>query len=59
VTAVIGYLVVATVAVAAALLVAGPRYAVKRDPTFEMEKVSDRLVEILSALTGFAVTGSS
>jgi hypothetical protein len=56
-TAVIGYLVVATIAVGAALLAAGPRHSVKRDPTFELEKVSDRLVEILSALTGFAVTG--
>jgi hypothetical protein len=56
-TAVIGYLVVASVAIGAALLVAGPHNAVRRDPTFELEKVSDRLVEILSALTGFAVTG--
>jgi hypothetical protein len=56
-TAVLGYLVVASIAIGAALLVASPRYVVKRDPTFELEKVSDRLVEILSALTGFAVTG--
>ena len=31
--AVVGYLVAATVAVAAALLVAGPRYVAKRDPS--------------------------
>lgn len=46
-TAVIGYLVVAAIAIGAALLVAGPHDAVRRDPTFELEKVSDRLVEIL------------
>src|SRR4029077_19801794 len=56
-TALIGYLVVGTIAIGAALLVAGSHHAVQRDPTFELEKVSDRLVEILSALTGFAVTG--
>jgi hypothetical protein len=56
-TAVVGYLVVAALAILAALLVAGPHRVVMRDPTFELEKVSDRLVEILSALTGFAVTG--
>ena len=56
-TAVIGYMVVATLAIVAALLAAGPHHVVRRDPTFELEKVSDRLVEILSALTGFAVTG--
>jgi hypothetical protein len=55
--AVIGYLVVAGIAVAAALLVAGPHSAARRDPAFDLEKVSDRLGGILSALTGFAVTG--
>ena len=55
--AVIGYLIVAGIAIGAALLVAGPHHTGRRDPTFELEKVSDRLVEILSALTGFAVTG--
>ena len=55
--AVIGYVIVAAIAIGAALLVAGPHHVVKRDPTFELEKVSDRLVEIMSALTGFAVTG--
>jgi hypothetical protein len=57
VAAVIGYLLIASLAIAAALVVAGPHHVVKRDPTFELEKVSDRLVEIMSALTGFAVTG--
>jgi hypothetical protein len=57
VVAVIGYLVVAGLAIGAALLVAGPHHVIKRDPSFELDKVSDRLVEILSALTGFAVTG--
>lgn len=55
--AVIGYLVVACIAIGAALLVAGPHHVVKRDPSFELEKVSDRLVEIVSTLSGFAVTG--
>jgi hypothetical protein len=55
--AVIGYLVVGAITITAALLVAGPHHVAKRDPSFELEKVSDRLVEILSALTGFAVTG--
>ncbi len=56
-TAVIGYVIIATVAIGAALIVAGPHHSGQRDPAFELEKVSDRLVEILSALTGFAVTG--
>jgi hypothetical protein len=55
--AVIGYLVVAGVAVLAVLLVAGPHKTLRRDPGFDLEKVSDRLGGILSALTGFAVTG--
>lgn len=55
--AVIGYLIVASLAIGAAVLVAGPHHVVRRDPTFELERVADRLVEILSALTGFAVTG--
>jgi hypothetical protein len=56
-TAVIGFLIVATIAIAAALLVAGPRHTVSRDPTFELEDVSGRQVPILGALAGFAVTG--
>jgi hypothetical protein len=55
--AVIGYLVVATIAIGAALLVAGPRQVVRRDPTFELEDVSARQVPILGALAAFAVTG--
>jgi hypothetical protein len=55
--AVVGYLVVATVAILIALVVAGPRYTVERDPTFELEDVASRQVGILSALAGFAVTG--
>ena len=55
--AVIGYLIVATVAIAAALVVAGPRHVVVRDPTFELDDVSARQVPILGALAGFAVTG--
>ena len=55
--AVIGYLIVATVAITAALLAAGPHYVVRRDPTFELEDVSARQVPILGALAGFAVTG--
>ena len=55
--AVIGYLVVATTAIAAALFVAGPHHVVERDPTFELEDVSARQVPILGALAGFAVTG--
>jgi hypothetical protein len=56
-TAVIGYLIVVTIAIAAALVVAGPHYVVRRDPTFELEDVSARQVPILGALAGFAVTG--
>jgi len=54
---VIGYLVIATLAVGAALLIAGPHHVVRRDPTFELEDVSGRQVPILGALAGFAVTG--
>jgi hypothetical protein len=56
-TAVIGFLVAGTIAIVAALLVAGPRYVVKRDPTFELGDVSSRLVGVMNALAGFAVTG--
>jgi hypothetical protein len=55
--AVIGYLIAATLAIVAALLVAGPHHVVKRDPTFELEDVSARQVPILGALAAFAVTG--
>ena len=56
-TAVIGYLVVATVAVVLSFVVAGPRHTIQRDPTFELEDVSARMVGVMSALAGFAVTG--
>lgn len=55
--AVVGYLVVVTIAIVAALLLAGPRRVIKRDPTFELEDVAARHVPILGALAGFAVTG--
>jgi hypothetical protein len=57
VAALIGYLIIAIVAISAALLVAGPHHVVRRDPTFELEDVSARQVPILGALAGFAVTG--
>jgi hypothetical protein len=56
-TAVIGYLVIASVTIVIALIAAGPHRVVRRDPTFELEDVSSRQVPILGALAGFAVTG--
>lgn len=56
-TAVVGYLVIATLAVLAALVAAGPRHLVRRDPAFALEDVAGRQVSILGALAGFAVTG--
>ena len=53
---VVGYLVAATIAIAAALIVAGPHHRVNRDPTFEIGDVAARQVGIMSALAGFAVT---
>ncbi len=55
--AVIGYVVVATIAVALAMRIAGPTWTVRRDPTFELEDVAGRLVGVMSGLAGFAVTG--
>ena len=55
--AVAGYLVVATVTVAIALRIAGPRWIARPDPTFELEDVAGRLVGVMSGLAGFAVTG--
>lgn len=54
-TAVVGFLVVAAIAIGAALLVASPHHVVQRDPTFELEDVSARQVPILgvTVLTGF------
>jgi hypothetical protein len=56
VAVVVGYLIVATLAVAAALLAAGPHHVVRRDPTFELADVAARHVPILGALAAFAVT---
>jgi hypothetical protein len=55
--AVVGFLVAATLTIAAAVWVAGPRYEVKRDPTFEIADVAARHVTILGGLAGFAVAG--
>lgn len=55
--AVIGYLLAASIAIGAALRVVGPRYVVRRDPTFEIGDVSARHVTILGGLAAFAVTG--
>jgi len=55
--AVIGYLLAASIAIGTALWVAGPRYVVMRDPTFEIGDVSARHVTILGGLAAFAVTG--
>jgi hypothetical protein len=54
--AVVGFFVVATISVVIALLVAGPRYTVRRDPTLEVDNVAARLVGVMSALGAFAVT---
>ena len=55
--AVVGFLVVATIAIVLALIAAGPRHAGRRDPTFEIDAVAGRQVGVLSSLAGFAVTG--
>ena len=55
--AVVGYLLAAGIAVGGALWVVGPRYVVRRDPTFEIGDVSARHVTILGGLAAFAVTG--
>ncbi|HEU0234994.1 MAG TPA: hypothetical protein VFR14_01000 [Candidatus Limnocylindrales bacterium] len=55
--AAIGFAFAATLSIAVALAVAGPRHEVRRDPTFELADVAARLVGVLSALAGFAVTG--
>jgi len=54
--AVVGFVVAASIAIAAALVVAGPHHVVRRDPTFEIGDVAARHVGIMSALAGFAVT---
>jgi hypothetical protein len=55
--AVVGYLVVASIAIAVTLAVAGPRLVVRPDPTLEVRDVAARHVTVLGALAGFAVTG--
>jgi len=50
--AVTGYVVVATIAVALALRIAGPRWTVRRDPTFELQDVAGRFVGVMSGLAG-------
>jgi hypothetical protein len=55
--AVVGFVVAATLTIAAAVWVAGPRYEVRRDPTFEIADVAARHVTILGGLAGFAVAG--
>ena len=55
--AVVGYLVAASIATLAALLVAGPHHVGKRDPTFDIGDVASRQVPVLGALAAFAVTG--
>jgi hypothetical protein len=54
--AVVGYFVVATIAIVVALVAAGPRYVVQRDPTLDVDNVAARLVGVMSALGAFAVT---
>jgi hypothetical protein len=54
--AVVGYLIAAALGITFALLMAGPHHVVRRDPTFELSDVSARLVGVMSALAGFAVT---
>jgi hypothetical protein len=54
--AVAGAVVVAVVAIAISLVLAGPRHVVVRDPTFELKDVASRHVTVLGALAGFAVT---
>ena len=54
--AVVGFVVAASIAIVAALVIAGPHHVVRRDPTFEIGDVAARQVGIMSALAGFAVT---
>jgi hypothetical protein len=57
VIAVIGYLIAASVAIAAVVLAAGPRRVSRRDETLEVSELASRLVSIFGGLAGFAVTG--
>jgi hypothetical protein len=54
-TAVVGFLVAATLAIAAATWAVGFRYEVRRDRTFEIADVAARHVTVLGGLAGFAV----
>ncbi len=54
---VLGYLVAAAAAIVAALVVTGRGYVVRPDPDFDAHEPSGRLVGVLGALAGFAVTG--
>lgn len=56
-TVVLGYLIAASVAVIGGLLVTGRGYVVRPDPEFDIHEPSGRLVGVLGALAGFAVTG--
>ncbi len=55
--AALGYLIAIGVAIPIAWRVAGLRYQVTPDPSFEPTEVSGRSVSILGGLAGFAVTG--
>lgn len=55
--AVVGYLIAIGVAIPIAWRVAGLRYQVNPDPSFELTEVAGRSVSILGGLAGFAVTG--
>ena len=56
-TAVAGYLVATTVAIAISWIVAGSGYTVSRDRSVNLGEVGGRHVSILAGLSGFAVTG--
>jgi hypothetical protein len=55
--AVAGFLIAATLAVAAALWTVSPRHQVRRDPSFRLADVAGRHVTVLGGLAGFAVAG--
>jgi hypothetical protein len=56
-TAVIGFAIAATIAVAVTWLFVGRHDAPRRDPSVELSSVSIQYVAILGALSGFAITG--
>jgi hypothetical protein len=55
--AIVGFLLVASIAVGVAWRVAGSSHRVRRDPTFPLVEVAARHVPVLGALAAFAVTG--